>query len=201
MTISGTPVSGNLYTTVATLKTRLQISDATDDTTLGLVLAGVCRAIDGYCGQSFYRDAAASVRYYTATDGETVFVDPLVSVTALATDDGDRTYATTWAATDYDLQAANAASRDRPYTWLETTPNGRYSFPLASVGVKLTAVWGWPAVPSQVGEAALLWGERIYKRKDAPFGIASFIEAGEMRLIREIDPDVQTLLAPFRRLT
>jgi hypothetical protein len=201
MTISGTPVIGSLYTTVATLKTRLSISDTTDDTTLGLVLDGVCRAIDGHCGQSFYKDSAASIRYYTAVDKRTVFVDPLVSVTTLATDgDVDRTYSTTWAATDYDLMPANAASRDRPYTWLEMAPDGDYNFPTRSLGVKLTAVWGWPAVPAAVSEAALLWAERIFKRKDAPFGIASFIEAGEMRLIKEIDPDVATLLKPFVRL-
>lgn len=201
MTISGTPVIGSLYTTVATLKTRLSISDATDDTTLGLVLDGVCRAIDGHCGQSFYKDSAASIRYYTAVDKRTVFVDPLVSVTTLATDgDVDRTYSQTWAATDYDLMPANAASRDRPYTWLEQAPDGDYNFPTRSLGVKLTAVFGWPAVPAAVSEAALLWAERIFKRKDAPFGIASFIEAGEMRLIKEIDPDVVTLLKPFVRL-
>jgi hypothetical protein len=201
MTISGTPVIGSLYSTVATLKTRLSISDTTDDTTLGLVLDGVCRAIDGHCGQSFYKDSAASVRYYTAVDKHTVFVDPLVSVTTLATDgDVDRTYSTTWAATDYDLMPANAASRDRPYTWIEMAPDGDYNFPTRSLGVKLTAVYGWPAVPAAVSEAALLWAERIFKRKDAPFGIASFIEAGEMRLIKEIDPDVATLLKPFVRL-
>ncbi len=95
MTISGTPVTGNLYSTVATLKTRLSISDTTDDTTLGLVLDGVCRAIDGHCGQSFYRDSAASIRYYTAVDKRTVFVDPLVSVTTLATDGAGRRLTTT----------------------------------------------------------------------------------------------------------
>ena len=201
MTISLAPVTGNLYTTVATLKTRLSISDTTDDTTLGLVLDGVCRAIDGHCGQSFYRDAAASVRYYTAVDYDCVFIDPVVSVTTLATDGGlDRTYSTTWAATDYDLMPANAASGDRPYTWIETAPDGSYNFPTRARGIKLTAVFGWPAVPAAVGEAALLWGERIFKRKDAPFGIASFIEAGEMRLIKDMDPDVQTLLRPFVRL-
>ena len=201
MTISGTPVSTNLYSTVATLKTRLSISDTTDDTTLGLILTGVCRAIDGHCGQRFYMDSSASVRYFTAQDKHTVFVDPLVSVTTLATDSTlDRTYAQAWAATDYDLMPSNASGRDRPYTWIETAPDGDYNFPTRALGVKLTAVWGWPAVPSAVSEAALLWAERIYKRKDAPFGIASFIEAGEMRLIKEIDPDVQTLLKPFVRL-
>ena len=57
-------------------------------------------------------------------------------------------------------------------------------------------MFGWPAVPPAVAEAALLWSERIYKRKDAPFGIAAFPEAGEMRLLEEMDPDVVTLLRP-----
>lgn len=199
--VAGTPTSGNLYATVAALKERMDITDTDDDTMLTAILTGVCRAIDTHCGQSFYQDNAASVRYYTAIDRETVFVDPLVSVTTLATDDdADRTYGTTWQTTDYDLQPANAASRERPYTWIEVAPDGDYCFPTRSRAVKLTAIWGWPAVPAQVSEAALLWGERLYKRKDAPFGVASFIEAGEMRLIKEIDPDVQTLLAPFRRM-
>jgi hypothetical protein len=201
MTISGTPVTSNLYSTVATLKTRLGISDTTDDTTLGLVLEGVCRAIDGHCGQSFYKDASATTRYFTAIDSATVFVDPLVSVSTLATDGGlDRTYSTTWASTDYDLMPANAAARNRPYTWIQTSPDNSYNFVGREQGVKVTGVFGWPAVPAAVSEAALLWAERIYKRKDAPFGIASFVEAGEMRLLKEIDPDVQTLLLPFRRL-
>ncbi|MBK8113275.1 MAG: hypothetical protein IPK44_01500 [Candidatus Accumulibacter sp.] len=98
MTISGTPVTSNLYATVAQLKTRLSISDATDDTTLGLILTGVCRAIDNHCGQRFWRDAVATTRYYTAEhDDDTLFVDPLVSVTSIATDTAyDGTYATTW---------------------------------------------------------------------------------------------------------
>ena len=201
MTISLAPVTSNLYSTVATLKVRLAITDSTDDTTLGLILSGVCRAVDGHCGQSFYQDAAASARYYTATDEDIVFVDPLVSVTTLATDSAlDRTYATTWAATDYDLYPDNAAARDYPYTWLEAAPDGNYYFTTRPRGVKLTAVWGWPAVPPAVAEAALLWSERLYKRKDAPFGVLAFPEAGEMRLLEKMDPDVKTLLQPFVRL-
>lgn len=201
MTISLTPVSTNLYTTVATLKTRLGISDTTDDTTLGLVLSGVCRAIDGHCGQSFFRDAAASVRYYTATDKGVVFTHPIVSVTTLATDsNADRTYATAWADTDFDLLPDNAAARSWPYTYIETAPGGNYSFPTVAKGVKLTAIFGWPSVPSAVSEAALLWGERLFKRKDTPWGIAAFADVGEVRILQDMDPDVVTLLKPFVRL-
>jgi hypothetical protein len=129
-----------------------------------------------------------------------VFVDPIVSVTTLATDGGlNRTYTTTWAATDYDLMPANAASGDRPYTWIQTSPDGGYNFVLRVNGVKLTGVFGWPAVPAAVGEAALLWAERLFKRKDTPWGIAAFAELGEVRVLKEMDPDVVTLLKPFVR--
>lgn len=56
-----------------------------------------------------------------------------------------------------------------------------------------------PAVPDAIAEAALLWSERLYKRKDAQcsFGVLAFPEAGEMRLFGEDKPDVVTLLHPF----
>ena len=202
MTISGTPVTSNLYSSVATLKTRLGISDTTDDTTLGLVLTGVCRAIDTHCGQHFWRDAVATTRYYTAEhDDDTLFIDPLVSVTSIATDTGyDRLYSTTWATTDYDLMPLNAAADGWPYTWIETAPDGDYDFIGLKRGVKIVGVFGWPAVPDAIAEAALLWSERLYKRKDAPFGVLAFPEAGEMRLLEKMDPDVVTLLKPYVRM-
>ena len=198
---TGTPVTTNLYSTVATLKVRLGIADTTDDTTLGLVLSGVCRAIDTHCGQWFYRDAADATRYYTAEYDDTLFTDPIVSITSLTTDHAyDRTYSTTWAVTDYDLMPLNAAADGVPYRWLELAPNGNYSLPTGAKGVKLVGIFGWPAVPDAIAEAALLWSERLYKRKDAPFGVLAFPEAGEVRLLEKMDPDVVTLLKPFVRL-
>lgn len=201
MTIHGTPVSTNLYATVAQLKTRLGISDTTDDTTLGMILSGVCRAIDTHCGQRFWRDATATTRYYTAEhDDDTLFIEPLVSVTSIATDTAyDGTYATTWATTDYRLMPVNAAADGWPYTWIQTKPYGAYDFLRHEAGVKIVGIFGWPAVPDAVAEAALLWSERLYKRKDAPFGVLAFPEAGEMRLLEKMDPDVVTLLKPYVR--
>ena len=201
MTIHGTPVSTNLYATVAELKVRLSISDSTDDTTLGMILSGVCRAIDTHCGQHFWRDAVATTRYYTAEHDDTLFIDPLVSVTSIATDTAyDGTYAATWATTDYRLMPVNAAADGWPYTWITLKSGGDYDFVSYDAGVRIVGIFGWPAVPDAIAEAALLWSERLYKRKDAPFGIASFIEAGEMRLLEKMDPDVVTLLKPYVRL-
>lgn len=202
MTIHGTPVSTNLYATVAALKVRLSISDTTDDTTLGMILSGVCRAIDTHCGQHFYRDATATTRYYTAEhDDDTLFIDPLVSVTSIATDTAyDGTYETTWATTDYRLMPVNAAADGWPYTWVRIKSGGAYDFVSYEAGVKIVGVFGWPAVPDAIAEAALLWSERLYKRKDAPFGVLAFPEAGEMRLLEKMDPDVVTLLKPYVRM-
>ena len=201
MTISGTPVTSNLYATVAQLKTRLSISDTTDDTTLGMILLGVCRAIDTHCGQHFWRDTVATTRYYTAEHDDTLFIDPLVSVTSVATDtDDDGTYTTTWATTDYRLMPVNAAADNWPYTWVRIKSGGAYDFVSYDAGVRIVGVFGWPAVPDAIAEAALLWSERLYKRKDAPFGVLAFPEAGEMRLLEKMDPDVVTLLKPYVRM-
>jgi len=199
---TGTPIAATstLYATVAALKARLGITDSDDDAALLSLLEGVSRAIDRHCLQAFYLEATDTTRLYTATRAEACFLDPFVSVTSLATDDdADRTYATIWAATDYDLAPANAALYSRPYDWLLITPGGSYTFPLASLSVKVVARFGWPAVPADVGEAALLWAARLYKRKDAPFGVAGLKRAGDLRIFDKHDPDVFELLAPYVR--
>ena len=199
--VAGTPTSGNLYATVAQLKARLSITDVTDDTMLTAILTGVCRAIDNHCGQRFYQDAVATTRYYTTEHGDTLFIDPLVSLTSLATDTGgDGTYSTAWAATDYRLTPVGADADGWPYSMVRVKSGGAYNFVRYEAGVQVTGIFGWPAVPEPIAEAALLWSERLYKRKDAPFGVLAFPEAGEMRLLEKMDPDVLTLLKPYVRM-
>lgn len=200
MTISLPPINTNLYATVPALKARLGITDTDDDASLGALLEGVSRAIDRHCFQSFYLETTDTTRLYTATRAEAVFLDPFVSLTSLATDDElDRTYATTWATADYDLAPANAINYSRPYDWVLVAPGGAYTFPLASLSVRVVARFGWPAVPAAIREAALLWGARLYKRKDAPFGVAGLKRAGDLRIFDKHDPDVFELLAPYVR--
>ena len=191
----------NVYATTGELKTRLGITDAVDDITLGAVLEAVSRGIDMHCGRFFYKTAAATVRYYTPQDDDEVSIADCVSLTAVATDaDGDRTYEDTWAATDYDLLPENASTDGQPYTLLATSPNSNYDFPVGvRKGLKLTGTWGWPDVPPPIHEACLIQAARVFKRKDAPFGIAGSPELGQMRLGR-LDPDVLWLLDAFRNI-
>jgi len=187
------------YASVSSLKARVGITDAVDDTVLGAVLEAVSRGIDNYCGRIFYLTAAATVRTYTPLHSDTVLIDDCVALTAVVTDaDGDRTYEDTWTATDYDLLPENASTDGKPYTEIAVTPDGDYSFPVGiRKGLKLTGTWGWPAVPDPVNEACLIQAARVFKRKDTPFGISGSPEMGQMRIGR-LDPDVLWLLEPYR---
>lgn len=134
----------NLYATRDDLKARVGLSDTDDDSILDLVLASVSREIDSWCGRQFF--ASVGTRYFTPAHCDHIMVDDLLSVTTIKTDeDGDRTYPTTWATTDYDLQPRNAAqmSPAQPYWYISAAPLGRYGWPQAASGVQIVGRWGY----------------------------------------------------------
>jgi hypothetical protein len=188
----------NGYASLAELKARLGITDSQDDGVLEAVAEAASRAIDNWTGRVFY--ATTATRYFTAEAGDLLFTDDLLTVTTLKTisanSAGTRTYGDTWAATDYDLEPFNAT----PKTRIRINPGGRYAFPAEAKGVEIAGSWGYAATaPDAVNEACLLQAARLFKRKDAPFGVAGTPETGTMQLPR-LDPDVRMLLEPYRRL-
>lgn len=54
--------------------------------------------------------------------------------------------------------------------------------------------------PDPIREACLIQASRLFKRGDAPFGIAGSAEYGTVR-ISTLDPDVRVLLGEFRKVT
>jgi hypothetical protein len=65
--------------------------------------------------------------------------------------------------------------------------------------VKVTAVFGWPAVPIAITQATIIQASRIYKRLESPLGVAGFGDLGAISVTRDLDPDVAQLVAPYRR--
>jgi uncharacterized protein YbdZ (MbtH family) len=196
----------NGYTTLAEAKLRIgnmTDTDASRDTSLESVIEACSRVIDDYAGFHIYVDASDVVRYYRATDPYMCYVDNLVSVTTLKTDDGSRSYADTWAITDFDLEPDNAAANGDPYQWICVATNGGYLFPLWSRGVKVTGKFGWStAIPKEAAEACLLMVEQLWLRKDKPFGVsggAGAMLSADVQSIMYNDPHIQSLLARFKR--
>lgn len=194
----------NGYCTLAELKGRLGISlaDTGDDGALESVVNAVSRWIDRHCGRRFYSTAVDETRYYTAIDSDWLpLPDDLLSVTSLSTDsDGDRTYETTWASTDYDLEPANASLDGLPYEAIRVAPLGRYTFPTGQKGVKIVGRFGFStATPPAITEACILACMKLWARRDAPLGIAGNGEVGQI-VIPGRDRDVYGLLAPYVKM-
>ena len=194
----------NGYATLAQFKQRTGITstDANRDTDLELIIQASSRKIDQYCGRVFYATAAGVVRYFTAQNVHRCYVNDYTALTAVETDDdGDGTIETTWAATDYRKMPIQDAGGLWPYTFLEVMPQGNYTFPKGLTGgVKLTGTWGWTAVPDEVREACLLTSNRLWQRRAAAFGVLGSNEFGAPTVITKLDPDIQSLLEPFRRI-
>lgn len=186
------------YCTLADIKARLERTDDRDDARISAIISVASKHVEQLTNREF--STTTEARYFTADSGACCEVDDLVSVSAIATDEnGDRVYERSWAATDYDLEPANASSHSLPYTRIEIPPQGRVAFPTYRRAVKVTGVWGFPSVPPAVSEAAILITIRLLKRVDAPYGVAGSPDLGEMTALPRQDPDVMALLAPYRR--
>lgn len=189
------------YVTLAELKTFVGVPDTGDDTTLQWALDASSEQVDAFTGRRFTADGAGVVRYYAATTSTTVYVDPLQTTTDLAVavdTDGNGTFDDTFVLdTDYRLAPFNAPALSRPWTSLEAITGN--TFPEGDRRVRVTARWGWTAVPASVKQATLIQASRLWKRKDSPYGVAGSPEFGnELRLLAALDPDVQALLRPYR---
>ena len=193
---------GQNYCTVEELKSRLGITDTSDDFELGLAAAGASRAIDEITGRYFWR--GSDTRTYIPESISRQSLDDLVSVTSLKVDrDGDGVFEETWTqGTDYALEVApgkyNAAAKGEqwPYTAAQVITGGKL-FPFTWMWshldrIQVTGVFGWPAVPLNVKNAAIIAGAQIFRIKDAPFGVAGFGEFGVVRV--QSNPQVMWLL-------
>lgn len=177
-----------------------------DSALLDKAINATSRAVDRYCGRRFWQDAAPVSRVYRADDRNVTYVDDISTSAGLilATDRHlDGTWADTWAASDYQLEPLNAnavAAGDEatPFSWYRIVAVGALRFPIDPhrVSVKVTARFGWSAVPDDVNEACILKATSLFRRKDAPYGVAGFADFGPVRVTRR-DPDVLDLLGPY----
>lgn len=164
------------------------------------------RGIDGGPGQ-FWQDAGLTTRTYVVTNRRAVRVDDISTRTGLVVktgSDGVTFPATLTAGTDFLLEPRNAdaaGSAANPFAFWILRAAGNLFFQSVYPNlptVQVTARFGWSAIPYQVNEATILKAASLFKRKDAPFGVAGFNEFGPVRITRK-DPDVIDLLQPFTR--
>jgi hypothetical protein len=196
----------NGYATLTAVKAAARITDTVDDELLETAIESSSRMIDGYCERRFYTNGTET-RYFAATNSYVVDVDDIAGTAiTLETSAGlDGIYDETWDPSDYQLEPLNRtnAGLDFPITRLRAV--GDYLFPVDPVametGVKITGVFGFgTAIPAAVKQACILASLRQYARYSSALGVAGFGDMGAVRVAR-IDPDIQSMLMPFRKVT
>lgn len=194
---------GDPYVTSAQLKTRLGISDVADDVAIASAVAASSRWIDSYCKRQrfgFNVASSATALVYRPSNSYTLSIDDISSLTSLVfkIDDGDDlTFETTWTAnTQYQFRPFDALAAGLPLNKVETLSG--YTMPMAvRPSVQITALWGWPSIPSLVTEAGYQLSEETFKLKDAPFGVAGVNDFGILRIGNQTLNRVQAMLADF----
>ncbi len=164
----------------------------------------VSRAVEDWTGCRFWKDETATVRTYKPKDCDSVKVVDIASLVGLAVQTRSMpggSWSTAWTIdTDFELGPENADTKGPAYAWQELIAVGGKRFILGRFSsLRVTAIHGWSAVPEQVREATILKAVSLYRRKDAPFGVAGVNDFGPIRITRT-DPDVLDLLRPFQRV-
>lgn len=196
----------NGYGALANFKTRFgtQGTDTSRDAEVEAIIQAVSRMIDAYTGRCFFTSTNDEARYFTAEDCENLFPDDICSITSIKTDDNaDGTYESTWAASDYRTLPLNRSANVTPILWITLKPNGTKSFPRQEGGVEITGKFGYCTlanVPDAVKEACYLQANRLFMRQAAPFGVVGSADMGQLSVLTKLDPDVEMLLASFRRV-
>ena len=192
----------NGYATLAELKAVMRIPsiDTVDDTLLETSIEAASRQLDGHCERVFY--PTAGTRVYAPNDSFMVETDDIATLTTLKTSsDGKGVFDTTWGPNDLQLEPLNgrAGGIITPFTQIRAV--GDYLFPTYGdeATVQVIGTFGWAAVPIAIKQATLMLAQRQFKRYDSPLGVTGFGDLGVIRVSR-IDPDVEALVAPFRRV-
>jgi hypothetical protein len=196
----------NGYTTLAEVKAALRVTDTIDDSLISIAIEAASREIDGYTERFFY-NAGTAVKLFLPEDSFLTEIDDLVTLNKLETSSDGDAFDIEWSAPEYQLEPLNGVvgGLEHPFTRIRAVDNKLFPvWDLKNTNaykatVRVTGVWGWPAIPSAINQATILLAMRQFKRFDSPLGVAGFGDIGAINITR-VDPDVMALIAPFRKV-
>lgn len=191
------------YTSTALVKASLGIPSGTtsEDAYIEDAIDAAEDEINNFCGRTFVADTGATARVYLPSSNVLVYTDDFHTTDSLVVkqdDSNNGTYGTNLTITDDFIVVGNSA----PYNCIRSvsSPFPRYTSDRPTVQV--TAKWGYQsAIPSAVAQAALILSARLFQRRSSPLGVMAGVvnDFGPIRVSR-IDPDIQRLLAGYRRI-
>ena len=198
----------NGYATLEDVKLAARIPDEIDDALLELAIESASREIDSYVERVFF-SFGTDTRVYVPRQTNFVETDDIISVTTLKTStDADGVFDLTFTESDFQLEPLNGfvGGIETPFTQVRAV--GDFFFPVfqprnvpsGRATVQITGVFGFPTIPIAVRQATVLASLRAYKRYESPTGVLGFSDMGVVRVGARLDPDVQRLIEPYRKV-
>jgi hypothetical protein len=190
----------NGYATLTQIKAALRIADGIDDQALEMAIESASRQIDSYTERYFY-NAGTATKLFSPIDNFVCETEDFITLSQVQTSEDGDTFDTTWAAKDWQAEPLNGRAGGITTSYYQIRAIEDYYFPYrqGEATVRITGTWGWSAVPVAITQATVILASRIFKRLDSPLGIISG-ELGSMRIGFRLDPDVQHLVEPYRRI-
>lgn len=141
----------------------IETSVTTEDTVLGFARLSADSEVKRFTGRVFDDAGSVSARKFVPTNSLECITDDFSTTTGLiitTDEDGDGTYETTWTTADYELHPLDGLLNGETWSYcrIEAVGTSVY-FPTCttrSASVKVTARWGWAAVPAPVKMAGLI---------------------------------------------
>jgi len=158
---------------------RHGITTSTNGDRIDQHITAASRRVDSICGRQFGPHVgAATVRYFRPLSCDLVYIDDAYEITVVAADnDNSGNYATAWTTADYETDPANGIGPDGQSGWpvIALRAIKTLAFPSwwGRRPVKVTAKWGWVAIPADVIEATHLLTHRLYYEVSVPGGVTS----------------------------
>lgn len=184
---------GDPYFKREQLKTLLGITSSEEDDLIDRACLGAARAIERRSGwPTFWKTTGPETRTISVVNRVVPVRRAGYSYTKILLRNGIAE------PTGFSVAGYSTASLYPPDCFDEGEPADEIKLPVgATFGnsgeLDVTAVWGWPDVPSDIVFANQLQAQRYYQRKGSPEGIAGSAEWGLTR-IPALDPDVLSIL-------
>jgi hypothetical protein len=190
---------------ISAIRSQLGIADADDDAWLDGVLGAVTAAIEIDTGHWFVSRGSATYYFDAPEDEDEMHVPQgISSVTFLGVasadqpDDGTGVYTQITSGFYLDPPVQDRRNGE-PATWITLGSSAARGFPTGEEkrAVKVTATWGWAAVPPRVAQIATAAVTRAYRARGSGGADYAIIGPdGGMKILRDFAP---AELAELRR--
>lgn len=176
------------YVTREELKSYMGLETSTDDALVDDAISSASREIERHTNRQFNDAEAVSARLYVAKKCGVLAVDDFWTTVGFILEidvNGDGTW-TTVPASEYQLSPLNRMLNGVPWVYWKIEMVGTTSLPVRrKASVRVTAQWGWEAVPPDVKQAAKIHAADTFQLKDSRMGVAGSDQFGTIMRVRD----------------